>query len=120
MKHACQYALELYCVFWQIIFLQTMDDMKDLINNFNSTSELLGELSLVTKIILSVLALSTVFTLIIVSERIAEHKKYSDRKIWVGQAQRNLNKRLPPIQSVAPRVFRSNRNENLDDLESVV
>ena len=97
-----------------------MDDMKDLINNFNSTSELLGELSLVTKIILSVLALSTVFTLIIVSERIAEHKKYSDRKIWVGQAQRNLNKRLPPIQSVAPRVFRSNRNENLDDLESVV
>ena len=97
-----------------------MDDMKDLINNFNSTSELLSELSLVTKIILSVLALSTVFTLIIISERIAEHKKYSDRKLWVGQAQRTLNKRLPPIQSVAPRVFRSNRNENLDDLESVV
>ena len=44
MEHACQYGLELYCVFWQTIFLQTMDDMKDLINNFNSTSELLSEL----------------------------------------------------------------------------
>ena len=94
-------------------------DMADLVNNFNSSTELLQELSLVTKIILSVLALSTLITLVIVSERIAEHKKYSDRKIWVGQAQRNLGKRLPPVKAVvAPRIFRGNRAD--EDLESIV
>ena len=94
-------------------------DMTDLVNNFNSSTELLQELSLVTKCILSVLALFTLVTLVIVSERIAEHKKYSDRKIWVGQAQRNLGRRLPPVKAVvAPRVFRSNKFE--EDLESMV
>ena len=90
-------------------------DVADLLETFKTSTELFESLGLVTKIILTFLGLSTLAILFLVSERIFEHRSYANRKLWIGQAQRNLGRKLPPIQIVAPRI-----NRRDEDLESVV
>ena len=90
-------------------------DMADLIEKFKDSTEMFESLGLATKVLLTFLGLATLAILFLVSERIYEHRSYSNRKLWIGQAQRNLGRKLPPFQVVAPRISRRD-----EDIESIV
>ena len=90
-------------------------DMTELIGKFKDSTEMFESLGIATKVLLSFLALATLVIIFLVSERVYEHREYSARKLWVGQAQRNLNRKLPPIRLVAPRISRRD-----EDLQSIV
>ena len=92
-------------------------DMTELLEKFKDSTELFEHLGLATKVLLTCLGLATLAIIFLVSERIYEHRSYGARKLWIGQAQRNLGTKLPPFQLVAPRPRVSRRDE---DIESIV
>ena len=91
---------------------QTMDNA-ELLARIKDSAEIFENLGLVTKALLCFLTLAVLIIIFIVSERVYEHRAYSSRKLWIGQAQRTLNRKLPPVRMVKP-------NRRDEDLQSIV
>ena len=88
-------------------------DTTELLARFKDSAEMFENLGIATKALLSFLTLAVLIIIFLVSERVYEHRAYSSRKLWIGQAQRNLNRKLPPIRMVKP-------NRRDEDLQSIV
>ena len=88
-------------------------DTTELLAKFKDSAEMFENLGIATKALLSFLTLAVLVIIFLVSERVYEHRAYSSRKLWIGQAQRTINRKLPPIRLVSP----SRRDE---DLQSIV
>ena len=88
-------------------------DTTELLARFKDSAEMFENLGIATKALLSFLTLAVLIIIFLVSERVYEHRAYSSRKLWIGQAQRTLNRKLPPIRLVAP-------NRRDEDLQSIV
>ena len=91
---------------------QTMDNA-ELLARIKDSAEIFENLGLVTKALLCFLTLAVLIIIFIVSERVYEHRAYNSRKLWIGQAQRTLNRKLPPVRMVKP-------NRRDEDLESIL
>ena len=88
--------------------MSTMD-LDGLIDNFKESTKLLQDLSLITKVILGVIAFFGLCILMVITERFFEHKPYNSRKLWVGRSQRILGRKLPQVGLAFP--MRANNAE---------
>ena len=89
----------------------------ELLQKATKYTQLFAELNLTTKIILGFLFALILVVFGLVSERCFEHKKYEDRKILYGHAQRLARARLPPLSkphSFASQIPRTQIMDNAD------
>ena len=88
-------------------------DLPGLLDSFKQNTELLSELSLISKVILSIVGFLGLCIFIILTERIFEHRPYESRKLWVGRSARILGRKLPPVGIALP--MRANNNAQAEE-----
>ena len=88
--------------------MSTMD-LNGLVDSFKQNTKLLQDLSLINKVILSVVAFFGLCIFMVITERFFEHKPYGSRKLWIGRSQRIIGRKLPPVGLAFP--MRANNAE---------
>ena len=90
-------------------------DLPGLIDSFKQNTKLLSELSLINKVVLSIVAFLGLCIFVILTERIFEHRPYESRKLWIGRSARILGRKMPPVGIALPM-----RGNNAQAEESVI
>ena len=88
-------------------------DLPGLIDSFKQNTKLLSELSLINKVVLSIVAFLGLCIFVILTERIFEHRPYESRKLWIGRSARILGRKMPPVGIALP--MRANNNAQAEE-----
>ena len=90
-------------------------DLPGLIDSFKQNTKLLSELSLINKVVLSIVVFLGLCIFVILTERIFEHRPYESRKLWIGRSARIIGRKMPPVGIALPM-----RASNAQAEESVI
>ena len=88
-------------------------DLPGLIDSFKQNTKLLSELSLINKVVLSIVVFLGLCIFVILTERIFEHRPYESRKLWIGRSARILGRKMPPVGIALP--MRANNNAQAEE-----
>ena len=90
-------------------------DLPGLIDSFKQNTKLLQDLSLINKVILSVVGFFGLCIFMVLTERFFEHRPYKSRKLWIGRSARIIGRKMPPVGIALPM-----RGNNAQAEESVI